>query len=255
LLPVRPTLNDDGPAKPAVVLVHGGGHGGWCWVRVARRLQAAGYPVYTPTLTGFGERSHLGDAVVGFETFVTDVVQVITFEGLGDVVLVGHSMGGVVVPRVAEVLPERMRRVVWLAAVVTDDGETLIDAVPQSRWIARAVSLEPDGRALTDPDLILDATLQDGTAEDRAFVRDRYLPYPPAALIEPGRLREFLALGLPTGYVTATDDRTIEGPVSARFASRLPRCKQARVPGGHDCMITRPDEVTAALLTMVEDDA
>ena len=220
---------------------------------MAHRLRAAGHVVYTPSLTGFGERTHLRDAVAGFDTFIADVVQVITFEALDDVVLVGHSMGGVIVPRVAAQLTERIHRVVWLAAVVTDDGETLLDAVPQSRWIARAVTIEPDGEARTDPDLILDANLQDGTAEERAFVRDRHLPYPPAALVEPGRLREFLALGLPTGYITAADDRTIEAEVSARFASRLPGCTQALVPGGHDCMITRPDEVTAALLAMVED--
>jgi len=254
LLPVRPTLNDAPKTSSPFVLVHGGGHGGWCWARVARRLRAAGHLVYTPTLTGFGERMHLKDAVAGFDTFIADVAQVITFEALDEVVLVGHSMGGVIVPRVAEELPERIRRVVWLAAVVTDDGETLLDAVPQSRWIAQAVTIGSDGEARTDPDLILDANLQDGTPDDRAFVRDRHFPYPPAALVEPGRLREFLVLGLQTGYITASDDRTIEGPVSARFASRLPGCKQARVPGGHDCMISRPDEVTAALLTMVEND-
>ncbi len=220
---------------------------------MASRLRAAGHDVYTPTLTGFGERAHLRDAVAGLDTFIADVSQVIAFEALDDVVLVGHSMGGVIVPSVAEQFPERIRLVVWLAAVVTRDGETLLDAVPQSRWITRAVTVEPDGEARTDPDLILDANLQDGTAEDRTFVRDRHLPYPPAALVAPGRLSDFLALGLRTGYITAADDRTVEGPVSARFASRLPGCKQARVPGGHDCMITRPDEVAAALLTMVRD--
>ena len=220
---------------------------------MANRLRAAGHEVFAPTLTGFGERVHLRDAVVGLDTFIADIAQVIAFEALDDVVLVGHSMGGVIVPRVAETLPERIRRVVWLAAVVTNDGETLLDAVPQSRWIARAVTVEPDGEVRTDPDLILDANLQDGTAADRAFVRDRHLPYPPAALVEPGHLSEFLALGLQTGYITATDDRTIEPAVSARFASRLPGCKELRVPGGHDCMITRPDEVTAALLTMSKD--
>ena len=235
------------------VLVHGGGHGGWCWQATAGLLRGMGHDVYTPTLTGFGERSHLDTSTVTFATFVTDITNVLIFEDLRDVVLVGHSMGGVIVPRVAAQLTERIHRVVWLAAVVTDDGETLLDAVPQSRWIARAVTIEPDGEARTDPDLILDANLQDGTAEERAFVRDRHLPYPPAALVEPGRLREFLALGLPTGYITAADDHTIEPEVSARFASRLPGCRQAQVPGGHDCMITRPDEVTAALLAMVED--
>jgi len=232
------------------VLVHGGGHGGWCWQPTARLLRDAGHDVYTPTLTGFGERSHLDVTRISFGTFVDDVGNVLRFEDLHDVVLVGHSMGGVVVPRVAEVVPDRIGRVVWLAAVVTGDGESLIEAVPQSPWIARAVTLGPDGTAHTDPELILDANIQDGTEEQRGFVRERHLPYPPHALVEPGRLSAFLALGLPTGYLVAEDDRTIEPDVARRFAARLPGAVIDSVPGSHDCMLTRPVEVAAALEAM-----
>jgi pimeloyl-ACP methyl ester carboxylesterase len=98
--------------------------------------------------------------------------------------------------------------------------------------------------------LVLDANIQDGTPEQRRFVQDRHLPYPPHALVEPGRMSAFEALGLPTGYILAEDDRTIEPVTATRFAARLPRCQIASVPGGHDCMITRPEEVTAALVAM-----
>jgi pimeloyl-ACP methyl ester carboxylesterase len=229
------------------VLVHGGGHGGWCWQRTARLLRVAGHDVYTPTLTGFGERSHLSTANVTFDTFVRDVTNVFEYEDLRNVVLVGHSMGGVIVPRVAEVMPGRQRRVVWLAAVVTNDGESLLDAVPQSPWIARAVTIGPDGTAHTDADRILDANIQDGTPDERAFVRERHCAYPPHALTEPGRLSAFLALGLPTAYVIATEDRTIEPHIAARFAARLPGTDVREVAGGHDCMITRAPEVAALL--------
>jgi pimeloyl-ACP methyl ester carboxylesterase len=232
------------------VLVHGGGHGGWCWQPTARLLRSRGHEVYAPTLTGFGERSHLDTSSVTFETFVTDVVNVLWFEDLHDVVLVGHSMGGVVVPRVAEAVPERIRRVVWLAAVVTADTESLLQAVPQSPWIARAVVIGPDGTAHTDPELILDANIHDGTEQQRRFVHDRHVAYPPHALVEPGRLSSFLELGLPTGYVVAADDRTIEPPIARGFAERLPGCLRAEIPGGHDCMVTRPEEVAAVLETM-----
>ena len=230
------------------VLVHGGGHGGWCWQRVAQRLRAAGHEVYTPTLTGFGERSHLDTSTVTFETFVLDIFNVLWFEDLHDVVLVGHSMGGVIIPRVAERAPERIKAVVWLAAVVTADGESLLDAVPQSPWIAKAVTLGPDGTAHTDPDLILDANIHDGTPDDKAMLRERHTPYPPHALTEKGRLTAFLELGLPTAFIAATDDRTIEAPVTAKFAARLPGARVAEVPGGHDCMITQPDAVAAVLV-------
>jgi pimeloyl-ACP methyl ester carboxylesterase len=196
-------------------------------------------------LTGFGDRAHLN--APDFETFVTDIANVIAFEDLDDAVLVGHSMGGVIIPRVAEAIPERIARVVWLAAVVTNDGESLIDATPQSEWIARAVTIGPDGTAHTDPELILDANIHDGTPEQRKFVHDRHLAYPPHALVEPGRLRAFLALGIPTAYVTATADRTIEPHVCERFAARLPGCRRAFVDAGHDCMVSRPRETADAL--------
>ena len=237
------------------VLVHGGGHGGWCWQRAARLLRDSGHEVYSPTLTCFGERSHLATTGVTFDTFVRDVTNVFEFEDLHDVVLVGHSMGGVIVPRVAEEVADRLRRVVWLAAVVTNDGESLLDAVPQSPWIAKAVTIGADGTAHTDPDLILDANIHDGTEEERAFVRDRHLPYPPHALTERGRLTAFLTLGLPTGYVIATDDRTIEPPVAVRFAARLPGADVREVPGGHDCMITRAPEVAAVLAAWADNGA
>src|SRR6202011_197438 len=103
----------------------------------------------------------------------------------------------------------------------------------------------PDGTAETDPDLIVDAVVHDATPEDRAFVRDRHLPYPPHALTEPGRLSAFLALGLPTAYLVAGEDRTIEPGVAARFAARLPGAIVGEVPGGHDCMVTRPRNLVA----------
>ena len=242
-------MSGDGTTPRTFVLVHGGGGGGWTWQRLARVLRRNGHEVYTPTLTRFGERSHL-DVAVTFDTFVTDIVNVIEFEDLHDVVLVGHSMGGVIIPRVAEKVPERIGAVVWLAAVVTADGETLLQAVPQSEWIARAVRILPDGTADTGPDLIVEANYQDGTPEDQAWFRARHTAYPPDALVEPGRLSAFLALGLPTAFVTATQDRTILPEVCAKFADRLPGCRRATVDGSHNCLLSRPEATAAAILSV-----
>lgn len=233
------------------VLVHGGGHGGWCWRWTAPVLRSRGHEVFTPTLTGFGERTHLDGPSVTFETFVTDVANVLAFEDLQQVVLVGHSMGGVVIPRVAEVVPDRIKRVVWLGAAVTADTECLMEAVPRSRWVGSMV-IGPDGTARSDPDLHLTANLHDGTDVHRQFVHERHLPYPRHTLVEPGRLSAFLALGVPAGYVAASDDRVIEPSVAWWFADRLPDCRRAEVPGGHDCMITQPDAVATALEAMAE---
>jgi len=236
------------------VLVHGGGHGGWCWKWTARLLREQGHDVYTPTLTGFGDRSHLTNAATGFQTFLDDLVNTIRFEDLSDVMLVGHSMGGAIIPRVAEIAPEQIASVIWLAGAVCADGETLLDTIPQSPWVAKAVTLGADGTAHTDPELILDANLNDGTPEQRAFVRDRHLPYPPFALTEPGRLSAFLALDLPTAYIVTTLDQTIEPPVQRSLAQRLPNCRVRDIIAGHDSMITRPDLTSAALLDLIRED-
>lgn len=234
------------------VLVHGGGHGGWCWKWTARAMRARGHDVYAPTLTGFGDRVHLKEAAHSFETFVEDIAETIRFEDLEEVVLVGHSMGGTIVPRVAEVVPERISRVVWLTGAVCADGASLLDTVPQSPWVAKAVTIGPDGTAHTNAELILEANLQDGTPEQRAFVRERHRDYPPHALVEPGRLSAFLALGLPTAYVVATEDQTIEPPVQREMAARLDEPRVLEVSGGHDCMITQPEAVAAALVSLAD---
>jgi len=177
-------------------------------------------------------------------------VNVVEFEDLHDVVLVGHSMGGVVIPRIAEAIRDRITTVVWLTAAVCNDGESLLDTIPQSPWIARAVTIGDDGTAHTDVDLIIDANIHDGTDEQKAFVRARHRPYPPYALVEPGRLTAFLALGLPTGYVFATLDRTVEPSVQEQLAARLPNCRTASVAAGHDCMLTQPEATADALIAV-----
>ena len=232
------------------VLVHGGGHGGWCWVRLARVLREQGHEVYAPTLTGFGDRCHLGSPETTFDTFVTDVVQVIEFEDLTDVVLVGHSMGGVVIPRVAQQIRDRIRQVIWLAAVVCADGENLLQAVPPSPEMTAAVTVLPDGTIQTDQSLIVEGVLSDGTPEEKEWVLARHRPYPQAALTEPGRLSEFLALGLPTGYVIALRDVAVPPDRAAVFADRLPAATRAEVDSSHDCMISRPAETAAALVAV-----
>ena len=96
------------------VLVHGAWHGGWCWQRVRRALQESGHEVFTPTLTGVADRSHLSAPSVNLETHIADVVNLIRFEGLNDLVLCGHSYGGCVITGVADRVPERLRAIVYL---------------------------------------------------------------------------------------------------------------------------------------------
>src|ERR1700726_2852475 len=109
------------------VLVHGAWHGGWCWQRVADRLRGGGHMVFTPTLTGLGERSHLLCAGIDLKTHISDIVNVMKWENLSDVVLCGHSYGGLVVPGVAEQMAPAIRSIVFLDAFVPHNGESMED--------------------------------------------------------------------------------------------------------------------------------
>src|SRR5580692_7125086 len=103
------------------VLVHGAWHGSWCWKRVRSALQKQGHEVFTPTLTGIGERAHLLARAIDLETHTRDVLNLIRWEELDDIILCGHSYGGMIVTGVADRLPERLRALVYLDAFVPDD--------------------------------------------------------------------------------------------------------------------------------------
>lgn len=109
------------------VLVHGGWDGGWAWRGIARELQAAGHEVFTPTLTGSGERAHLASPAVGLDTHILDVVNVFRYEKLADVILVGFSYGGMVITGVAEQVPEQIRQLIYLDAFAPQDGQSAAD--------------------------------------------------------------------------------------------------------------------------------
>ena len=106
------------------VLVHGGGHGGWCYRRVARILRAAGHDVYTPTMTGLGERAHLVGSDVDLDLHIRDIAAVLHYEDLRDVILVGHSYGGMVITGVADRATGRIGRLVYLDAATPVNGQS-----------------------------------------------------------------------------------------------------------------------------------
>ncbi len=107
------------------VLMHGGGMGGWTWKFCREILESKGHKVYTPTFTGFGEREHLISRSAGNETHVLDIVNVLKFEDLSDVVLVAHSYAGTVAPGVVAKAGERVARVIYLDAIIAHAGERI----------------------------------------------------------------------------------------------------------------------------------
>ncbi|HEX5166517.1 MAG TPA: alpha/beta hydrolase [Thermomicrobiales bacterium] len=137
------------------VLVHGGTGGGWTWRDVARSLRAAGHEVYTPTLTGMGERVHLAHPDIDLETHILDVANVLIYEQLTEVVLVGASYAGIVITGVADRVPERVRLLVFVDALIPEDGKSAVDiAGPEVAAIVEARSKQEGGwRVPAEPPL------------------------------------------------------------------------------------------------------
>jgi pimeloyl-ACP methyl ester carboxylesterase len=119
--------------KYTYVIVHGATAGGWEWKKVGEFLTADGNTVYRPTLTGLGERVHLSSPAIDLETHINDIVNTILFEDLHDIILVGHSYGGMVITGVMDRIPERIHHVVFLDAAVPDDGMSIWDLLGGQR--------------------------------------------------------------------------------------------------------------------------
>ena len=127
------------------VLIHPAWFGGWCWRKLVPLLEAEGHEVHTPTLTGLGERAHLAHRGVDLHTHITDIVEVLEFEDLHEVVLGGNSSAGMVITGVAERVPDRIAELVYIDAFVPEHGQCLIDLVPPDRRAAMEVLVETEG--------------------------------------------------------------------------------------------------------------
>ncbi|WP_214404569.1 alpha/beta fold hydrolase [Pseudonocardia lacus] len=228
------------------VLVHGACHGGWCWRRVAPLLRAAGHEVFTPTLTGFGERAHLLTGDVGPATLVRDVVAVLECEELTDVVLVGHSFGALVALGVADAVPERLRAIVLLDGVVVEAGEPGFAGLPPDAVAARIAVAERTSGGLSYPPPEPHVFGVDD-ADDQAWLARRLTPQPLRAYTEPFRLRAPLGAGVPVHYVCCTAP-AYPAVHSAHAIARREGWGFSELATGHDAMVTAPELTAAELL-------
>lgn len=234
------------------VLVHGGGHGGWCYQRVAPLLRAEGHEVLTPTLTGLGERAHLLDDRVDLDRHVTDVAAVLRFEDLHDVILVGHSYGGMVITGTADREADRVGRLVYLDAATPVNGQSLVDVAGP---VINAV--RPMGKVVDGIELVLlpgpDAGLLYGVIDqaDLAWMADRLTPHPWKCFEQPLVLSHEDALwAIPQYHVVCTSTlptRDRDQMARARAEGRL-----WDIDTGHDLMITEPEKTADALLQVAK---
>jgi pimeloyl-ACP methyl ester carboxylesterase len=238
------------------VLVHGAWHGGWCWRYVRERLIAAGHRVFTPTLTGLGERSHLLTTEIGLQTHIEDVVQLIQCEELEQLVLCGHSYGGMVITGVADRLRERIAHVVYLDAAVPFDGQSMLTEGPQRDAAAQAAA-EAQLASLLDENGYLPVFPPEGLGvlpsdpDNYAWLQRRLTPHPFKTWQDTIDLRNGGSEGLPRTYVLCTDPMLPSTSFAwhASRAQQLPDWRYTEIATGHDAMVTAPDETTAVLLS------
>ena len=233
------------PAKP-FVLVHGAWHGGWCWRHVRDRLIAAGHEVYTPTLTGQGERHHLTGSDITLDTHIEDVARVIEWEELDGVVLVGHSYGGYVVTGVADRLRDRLARVVYLDALIPTDGQAMSAAsTPEQVAAARATLI--DGYRLPSPPPAWFG-VPETDAANTAWLTRRLTDMPFACLTTPARLPNGGADGLPRTFIRCTAPPLLPGLEPAAARARAEGWDYHELANGHNAMVTAPAALADLLL-------
>jgi pimeloyl-ACP methyl ester carboxylesterase len=234
------------------VLVHGGGHGGWCYAEVKRRLEAAGHEVFAPSLTGLAERAHLLSSAVDLDVHITDVVELLRVWDLHDVVLVGHSYGGMVITGVADRAADRVGKLVYLDAANPRNGQSLVDVAGPVIEAVRPLGAVVDGVELvllpvpgaaafygvTDPD-------------DQAWMDERLTGHPWRCFEQPLVLTNEEALwAIPQFHIVcastlATRDRRLIDVARAEG-------RQWSIDTGHDLMVTEPDFVAGALMEVAE---
>jgi pimeloyl-ACP methyl ester carboxylesterase len=222
------------------VLVHGSYQGGWIWQRVAQRLRASGHDVYAPTLDGCAERRHQVRPGIDATSQGAELAELLFFEDLHDVVLVGTSSGGMVACRAAELARDRIARLIFVDALALFDGERIRDIVTRSTGVTSGLTSGPSRQ---DAEQRLFADLEPTT---RAWALDRYTPHPIGVSETPVKLDSFWNQQWPTTVIWC---RRAPNPGEAhqrRTAERL-NGKWLELDTGHYPMLSMPDELTTLL--------
>ena len=226
------------------VLVHGAWHGGWCWVRVARLLRQQGHEVFTPTLTGLGERSHLLSKDITLATHITDVVNVLKWEGLSEIVLCGHSYGGFIVSGVAEQMQAAIGSIVFLDAFVPENGDAVVNLTgPAVQDAARNAVQRGEIGIPSRP-----AAAFNVNEKDRAWVDGLTGPQPLATFTDPIALTGARDRIAKKAYVRA---KNYENPGFDKALAKLrsdPSWRVYEAPCGHDVMVDMPERLAEILV-------
>jgi pimeloyl-ACP methyl ester carboxylesterase len=231
------------PVAKTFLVCHGAWSAGWAWKKMHPLMQAAGHRLLTPSYTGLGEHAHLANPSIDLETHIEDILNVIKYEDISDIVLIGHSYGGMVATGVADRARDRVNQLIYLDAFVPDDGQSLLDL----NEVARQPMLERAGsgggwRIPPNP------TPPDTAPADVAWLTERRVDMPIKCFEMPLKLLHG-ELTLPRNYIYAT--RITPADTFGRFAARAksePGWCYHEIDASHSPNVTAPE----ALMTLLQ---
>jgi len=234
-----------------IVLVHGGWHGGWVWRAVADRLQAMGHRVFAPTMTGLGERAHLAHADITPDLHVRDIANVLRFEDLSDVTLVGHSYGGFIIAGVAGQMPQRVSALVYLDAFVpTASGQSAFSVGTPER--AAEVRASMTGGFLVPPSGV-ERWASDPATRD--WLLRRVTPHPIRCFSEGPTLTGAEARVARKMHILCSRHKPSPFWMFHERCAQDPTWQTARLDCLHDAMVELPDQTAAVIDQMTRDPA
>lgn len=234
--------------KKPIVLVHGTGHGGWCWRLVMPILRADGYEVYAPTLTGLGSSSHLLRFGVDLTTHIEDIAKLLFYEDLHETVLVGHSYAGMVITGVAAVASERLSKLVYLDAYVPREGQSEFDLWPEEWRVKALADIESGGTTRSPASLFPILGISDEKMAE--WVRARLTPHPMSTYMQAPPSGTLGSRSLPRAYISCTVGKAV--PIFASFAAfaRSEGWDVRELATGHDAQLTAPRELAKILIEL-----
>lgn len=236
----------DATAPQVFVLVHGGFHGGWCWREVADTLRARGHRVFAPTLTGLGERHHQMRPGIGWDTFITDIAQLLQFEEIENAVLVGHSFSGGTITGVADRCSGQLRHLIYLDAMILQSGQSALDTAPAElidSYRAKAMAFSggisvppnpPSYYGITDP-------------EQSARLNRLMTPHPLDSFFDPLVLAHPVGNGLPVTYIACMDPPLASTASSRSYAKTRRDWTYVEITAPHNVMMTAPQALADLL--------
>jgi pimeloyl-ACP methyl ester carboxylesterase len=229
------------------VLVHGAWGGSWCWKGIRRALQARGHEVFTPTLSGVGDRSHLLSPQVNLNTHITDVVNLIRWEELSDVILCGHSYGGCVVTGAADRVADRIGALIYVDAFVPDNGQSLHNTLPAEQRDAQVQGALEGGDGWRVPPI--PAEVFNVNPRDRSWVNQQRTLQSLATFQQPLQLTGALERIKDVTYILATGWE--HSPFPQFYEKAKARgWKTLTMACGHDVMLDKPEELLEVLLAV-----